>query len=70
MITLEVIQDNLPKFVELLSLDIALLAGIVAMIIGIVRTGKATEKLRDKNARERKRRDAHDHTQKTDLVHH
>lgn len=59
----------MPKFVELHSLDIALLAGIIVMIIGIIKTGKATEKLRDKNARELKRLDAREHSKKTDLVH-
>ncbi len=54
---------------ELHSIDIALLAGIIVMIIGIIKTGKATEKLRDKNARERERLDAREHSQQADLVH-
>lgn len=70
MITLELTEVNVSKFMELLSLNIFLLAGIIWMIIAIIQTGKVTEKLRDMNARECKRLDALDDPEHTDLVHH
>lgn len=70
MITLGRTEVNLSKFMELLSLNIILLAGIIWMIIAIIQTGKSTKKLREKNARERKRLDALYHSEHTDLAHH
>lgn len=70
MSTLGLTSVKVSKFMEMLLLNIFLLAGIIWMIIGIIQTGKSTEKLREMNARERKRLDALYQSEQTDLAHH
>lgn len=70
MSKLEVIQDYLPKIMNLFTLDALLLVGIVLMIIAIIRGAKSNAKLKEKNDRRRRRMDAVYSSERQDLVRH
>ena len=70
MSTLEVIQSNLTKIMNLFPLDAFLLIGILVMVIAIIKTGRSTEQLKEKNARQRRRMEAAYGEDFSDLAHH
>jgi hypothetical protein len=70
MSKLEAIQDYLPKIMNLFTLDALLLAGIVLMLIAIIRGSKSNAKLKEKNDRRRRRMDAVYSSDRQDLVRH
>lgn len=70
MSKLEAIQDYLPKIMNLFTLDALLLAGIVLMLIAIIRGSRSNAKLKEKNDRRRRRMDAVYSSDRQDLVRH
>lgn len=55
MSTLRAILTNISSIMDLSALNIVMAIGIVVMLIGIYRSGSVIDKLKQRNARDRKR---------------